>query len=102
MNPFIENALRRLVPVLLAALVPVLARWIGVDDATRLVADLGSLIVAIVVSTLQTRQSRQEKLTGLAMPAGSTENDVKAIVKAGQAPSVSTPKDEVPELAAGG
>lgn len=101
MNPFIENALRRLIPVLLVALVPVLARWIGAEEAARLVADLGALIVAVIVSTLQTRKSRQEKLAGLALPEGSTEADAKAAVKNGEAPDVRTGVHEVPVMGTG-
>ena len=101
MNPFIENALRRLVPVVVAFLVPVLARWLDVETATRLAADASSFLVAIILSTLQSFRSRQEKLAGLALPEGSTEEDAKKAVKNGEAPSVKTAVHEVPVLGTG-
>lgn len=101
MNPYIESVLRRLIPVLLAGLAPILARWIGADDAARLVADLGSLLLAILLSTLQAHRSRQVKLVALASNRPQTEAQALEKVSAGLAPSVLTPKNEVPVLGTG-
>lgn len=101
MNPFIENLLKRYIPILLAALVPVVARWLGAEEAARFVADLSSLVVALVLSGLQTYRSRREKLTAMASAQPLTESELKGIVGAGRAPSVLTPKHEVPVLGTG-
>lgn len=42
-------------------------------------------------------KARVELLTGLALPPGSSIDDVKAAVKAGAAPPVSTPNSAVPK-----
>lgn len=100
MNPFIENALRRLVPVLLVAVGGwlVSSGLLTQEESEQFVGLVTTMIVAGALSVFQSYRSRREKLTGLAMPPGSTESDVKATVKAGLAPSVSTPANVIPEL----
>lgn len=101
MNPFIESLIKRYVPILLAALVPVVARWVDADTAARLVADFGSLLVALLLGGWQAYKSRQKTLTALASSKPLTEAEALDKVSAGLAPSVLTPKHEVPVLGTG-
>ena len=99
----IENALRRLVPVLLAGLAPFLVEKLGVaaDDAQLFVASLAAVLIAGLLSVWQTFRSRQVRLTMAATDGKITEEAALAKVSAGLAPSVLTPKNEIPVLGTG-
>ena len=62
----------------------------------ELIAGLAAALVGVGWSIYQKYHGRQKLLTAQVTPAGKTEREIEAIVNAGQAPPINTPKNEVP------
>ena len=99
MNPVLQAAAASVLRWLLAIAAGYLVRagiWTGVD-AEAYIATAALAILALWWSLWEKYKSRVTLLTALMMPAGTTENGVKAVVASGVVtPSVHTPPDTVP------
>ena len=98
MNPFYSAILGSLFRALLTLLVPLIVStglWTP-DEATQWVAATAAVLAALTLSIYQKHANRAQLLTALAARNPMTENEVKAAVAVGQAPSVLTPPDAVP------
>jgi len=100
MNPMLKDALTGILRHALSGPLSwlVAKEVLQADQVEALIVGLAGTLIAAALSVWKSVRERREKVTALAMPPGSTENDAKAIVANGGAPSVSTPKDEVPQL----
>ena len=105
MNPFVKSLLMSVARYTLTAL----ATWLvthGVIQAEQADSFVTPEVLIGVVTGLSVMAAmvrakfveRQEKLTGMAMPKGTTEAEVKEAVRQGVAPSVTTPPDSKPVL----
>lgn len=98
MNPMLQSFLASLLRYALMLLVP----WFvkhgiftqGVAERYVEAATVG--LLALGWSWWKIHRNQIKLLTALSLPQGSTENDVKAAVASGAAPSVLTPTNVVP------
>ncbi len=102
MNPLLKEALESVARSLLKVIAGYLVArnvWSN-EQAASYIAPAAVALVGLGWSLWQTYKSRRKLVTALAMPEGSTENDVKTIIKDPRidTPPVSTPKDQAPEL----
>lgn len=104
MNPMFQTALAAFFRWMLAFAGGYAIRYgIWTKDETTMYIEGASLaIVALLWSLLNHYKSRLTLLTAIATTEPTTENNIKQAVALGIAPSVSTPKDAVPQLTAGG
>lgn len=72
---------------------------IAVSD-NELVQAVGAVVTAVslVWGIVEQVRDRRRLLTAAASPGPTTVERVESLVKHGEAPSVSTPKDEIPQL----
>ena len=101
MNPLVQQAIGSILRWALTFVAGCLVNrgiWTGAEAEVY----VGSLSIAIVTlgwSFWIHYRSRVRLLTALTMPPGTTENDVKAVIKSGAAtPTVTTPPDTVPGI----
>ena len=98
LNPMAQEALASVVRSILklgAGYLVARGVW-APDDASNYVAAGALAIVGLGWSYWTTYQSRRKLVTALASPTMLTEAQVQTRVAHGMAPSIATPKDEVP------
>ena len=69
---------------------------ISENQTTQFIAWVTPVIATLAWSIYQKYRGRQKLMTALVTPATQTEHQVEAAVSAGAAPSVLTPKNQVP------
>jgi hypothetical protein len=96
MNPFLE----KLIGSTLRVLIPWLAGKFGAsltdDEVTKMVAEFAPVIAVLAWSYYRKFRDQQKLVTAQRMPRDVTEHEVEAEIRAGNAASVLTPKDQVP------
>ena len=98
MNPLIQSALGSILRYLLMIAATYLVKH-GIWTASAAEGYVEAAVLALLAlgwSWWKIHRNQIKLLTALSMPQGSTENDVKAAVASGAAPSVLTPADVVP------
>lgn len=100
MNPLAQEALASILRSLLKIAAGYLvARGIWTDEqAASYIAPAALALIGMGWSVWKTYTSRRKLVTALAMPSGSSENEVKALIANANVvtPSVSQPKDVAP------
>jgi hypothetical protein len=100
MNPFFRDQAISVLRKALSGLIPwlVATQLLDAEAAGQLVSIFAGLIVSAVWGFASGKFKREKQLTGQATGEPVSENEVEAIVKDGQAPSVLTQPDVVPKL----
>lgn len=101
MNPLAQEALSSVIRHLLGwASGYLVARGIWTGDQAQLYVSAAAMaLITFGWSFLSAYWKRQKLVTSMSMPEPSTERQVEAAVRAGKAPPVTTPKNEVPVAA---
>ena len=103
MNPILQSALSSILRYGLMILATFLVKN-GVWTQNEAVQYVQAGIVAILAlgwSWWQISSTRKKLMTALTMPPGTTENDVKAVIKSGApTPTIFTPPNTVPGVPA--
>lgn len=100
MNPFIKQVITAAVRWAVGLACGYLAAHAGItlseDQIGKIVAYLVPAVAMLAWSLWEKFHHEQVIATAQVMPAGSTRQEIETAVKAGEAPSVLTPKDRVP------
>jgi len=96
MNPFLRQILGTLVRAAILWLAAKFGADISDDEAVKLAGQIVPILIVVGWSVYQKYRGRLKLLAGLASSHRMTEHEVEAIVSAGDAPAVSTPKTVVP------
>lgn len=98
MNPMIRDYVVTLIRTLLLAGAGALVKSGLAEEGSfdELATGLATAIVTIGWALWSKYKARKHLVTALTLPQGSTENDVKAAIKSGVTPTVTTPSNTVP------
>ncbi len=101
MNPLTTETINTFVRGIMISLGAVLTYNEYLTDAEwqRFAGMIAPVLFGFAWQLMQNHKSRQKQLVSAAAPAGSTERQVEALVKAGESPPVTLPKDAAPQLA---
>src|ERR1035437_957643 len=102
MTPIIQAQLASLLRSLMWLAVPFLVKkgLITGTQAEGIVEAVATMAVSLAWSYWKNHSNQVKALTALAMPAGSTENDLKTQIVTKATPSVLTPANQPPEIPA--
>jgi hypothetical protein len=102
MNPILQSQLASLVRSLMWLGVPFLVKkgLLTGTQAEGIVEAASLMLVSLAWSYWKNHANQVKVVTALAMPAGSTENDLKAQIITKAVPSVLTPANQPPEIPA--
>lgn len=103
MNPLLREFLESILKKALTSGAALLVGYgyITPEQSDKFVIGLIAFLISIGWSAWTSYRDRLKLMVAQALPRGATEVEVEAQVKAGNAPSASTPKDEVPKMTKG-
>lgn len=96
MNPFLQQVLGTIVRTVVVWLAGKVGAEVSDDQVTQITAQVVPVLLVLGWSLWQKYRNRQKLLTALGSSHRLTEHEVEAMVSAGEAPTITTPKTAVP------